>query len=81
MKEGQNKARAIVRRRRRPSLTWIDFLVIAATILTFAAILDATLGRAKASPPRSVQAIELQTARLPDDPGLVKARIRLAIGG
>ena len=81
MKEGQNKARAIVRRRRRPSLTWIDFLVIAATILTFAAILDATLGRAKASPPQSAQVLELQTARLPDDPGLVRARIRLAAGG
>lgn len=31
--------------RRRLSLAWIDFLVIAATVLTFAAIWSATVGR------------------------------------
>ena len=31
--------------RRRLSLTWIDFLVIAATVLTFAAVFSATVGR------------------------------------
>jgi hypothetical protein len=31
-------------KRRRLSLSWIDFLVIAASILTFAAVAGATLG-------------------------------------
>lgn len=31
-------------KRRRLSLGWIDFLVIAASILTFAAVASATLG-------------------------------------
>ncbi len=31
--------------RRRLPLTWIDFLVIAATVLTFAAVFSATVGR------------------------------------
>lgn len=31
-------------KRRRLSLTWIDFLVIAASILTFAAVAGATIG-------------------------------------
>ncbi|WP_296335216.1 hypothetical protein [Reyranella sp.] len=39
------KPKAIARDRRRLSLTWIDFLVIAATVLTFAAVFSATLGR------------------------------------
>lgn len=34
-----------LRPRRRLSLTWIDFLVVAATILTFAAVFSATVGR------------------------------------
>jgi hypothetical protein len=38
------KPKAVVRDRRRLSLTWIDFLVIAATVLTFAAVFSATLG-------------------------------------
>lgn len=78
MKEGRNKARVAVTPRRKWSLTWVDFLVIAATILTFAAVLDATLGRAKASPYDASRLIEVDTSSLPDDPGLVKARIRLA---
>jgi len=32
-------------KRRRLSLGWIDFLVIAASILTFAAVAGATIGR------------------------------------
>jgi len=31
-------------KRRRSSLTWIDFLVIAASIVTFAAVASATIG-------------------------------------
>jgi hypothetical protein len=39
------KPKAVVRDRRRLSLTWIDFLGIAATVLTFAAVFSATVGR------------------------------------
>jgi predicted transcriptional regulator len=31
-------------KRRRLSLTWVDFLVIAASVLTFAAVASATIG-------------------------------------
>jgi uncharacterized paraquat-inducible protein A len=34
-----------LRSRRRLSLTWIDFLVVAATILTFAAVFSAVVSR------------------------------------
>ncbi len=45
MKGTAKKPKAVVRDRRRLSLTWIDFLVIAATILTFAAVVSASVGR------------------------------------
>lgn len=75
---GENKPKTVVRRRRRLSLTWIDFLVIAATIVTFAAVLDATMARAKASSFGGYSSV--QTSQLPDDPDLIRARIRLATG-
>ncbi|HYX02523.1 MAG TPA: hypothetical protein VE963_10575, partial [Reyranella sp.] len=46
--ETTSKSRTIAHRRR-SALNWIDFLVIAAIILTFAAIVTTTLGRARAS--------------------------------
>ena len=71
------------RRHSRLSLTWIDFLVIAAIILTFAAIVSTTLGRARASTHNDASAptFSSEVSQVPDDPGLIKARIRLAIGG
>jgi hypothetical protein len=45
MNTTSSKPKAVARSRRRLSLTWIDFLVIAATILTFAAVFSATVGR------------------------------------
>jgi hypothetical protein len=81
-----NKSQTIARRRHsRLSLNWIDFLVITAIILTFAAIVSTTFGRARASayntalssPGFSTEVV----SQIPDDPGLIKARIRLAIGG
>ena len=76
-----NKSRTIARRRHsRLSLTWIDFLVIGAIVLTFAVIVSTTVSRAKASTHHSASSPELSTevSQIPDDPGLIKARIGLA---
>ncbi|WP_020695344.1 hypothetical protein [Reyranella massiliensis] len=85
MENGQNstesKATATVGKFRGNRLTWIDYLVIAATVLTFAVVADAALGRAKASaPPKPAAAVTAMVSQLPDDPGLIKARLRLAAG-
>jgi hypothetical protein len=77
-----NKTRTIARRHSRLSLTWIDFLVIAAIVLTFAAIVSTTVSRAKASTHNSTSSREFSTevSQIADDPGLIKAKIRLAAG-
>jgi hypothetical protein len=78
-----NKSQAIARRRHsRLSLTWIDFLVIAAIILTFAAIVSTTVSRAKASTHNGASSPEFSTevSQVREDPGLIKAKIRLAAG-
>jgi hypothetical protein len=78
-----NKSQAIARRRHsKLSLTWIDFLVIAAIILTFAAIVSTTVSRAKASTHNGASSPEFSTevSQVRDDPGLIKAKIRLAAG-
>jgi hypothetical protein len=77
-----NKTRTIARRHSRLSLTWIDFLVIAAIVLTFAAIVSTTVSRAKASTHNSTSSREFSTevGQIADDPGLIKAKIRLAAG-
>lgn len=80
MKYGQNKSRAAVQARRKASLTWIDALVVAAVILTAAAIIDTTVARAKAAPTPATGISWDTSNRLTDDPGLVRARVRLATG-
>jgi len=78
-----NKTQTIARRRHsRLSLTWIDFLVIAAIILTFAAIVGTTVSRAKALTHNgaSLPKFSTEVSQLPDDPGLIKAKLRLAAG-
>jgi hypothetical protein len=78
-----NKSQVIARRRSsRLSLTWIDFLVIAAIVLTFAVIVSTTVSRAKASTHNSTSSLEFSTdvSQLPNDPSLIKAKIRLAAG-
>ncbi len=73
--------------RRRLSLGWIDFLVIAATVLTFGAVVMGNMPSGKASMRTNVVPgnvpgnISVEISQLPDDPDLVRARIRLAIGG
>jgi hypothetical protein len=75
-----NKTRTIARRHSRLSLTWIDFLVIAAIVLTFAAIVSTTVSRAKASTHHSASspAFSTEVSQIQDDPGLIKARIGIA---
>ena len=82
MKHGEKKSKAAVDVRRKTSVTWVDLLVVAAVILTIAAIVDTTAARAKAAPvPPTGIAWDTGSHQLPDDPGLVRARIRLATGG
>ena len=81
MESMTNKSRTIARRRHsRLSLTWIDFLVIAAIVLTFAAIVSTTVSRAKASTHNGAPEFSTEVSQVPDDPGLIKAKIRLAAG-
>ncbi|MBV8187191.1 MAG: hypothetical protein JOY64_00955 [Alphaproteobacteria bacterium] len=72
----------IAHRRSRSSLTWVDFLVIAAIIVTFAAIVSTTVGRARASTYNNITpsvSTEIGDAHI--DSSLIKARLRLATGG
>ena len=80
MESSTNKTRTIARRHSRLSLTWIDFLVIAAIVLTFAVIVSATVSRAKASTHHSASSPEFSTevSQIQDDPGLIKARVGFA---
>lgn len=82
MESATNKPKTIARHHRL-SLTWIDFLVIAAIILTFAAIVSSTVSHARTSTHNgaSSAAFSTEISQIPDDPGLIKARIRLAVGG
>jgi hypothetical protein len=69
--------------RRGSATVWIDFLVLAAAALAFAAI--AIAHGAPAPPSRAAglraQDVTVQTSQLPQEPDLIKARIRLATGG
>jgi len=62
------------------ALTWIDFLVIGAIALTFAAIASTTVSRAKASDHYDPPTFATEVGQSPADAGLIKARIRLAVG-
>lgn len=89
MKSAISKPQPAVRSRpARSALNWVDFLVIAAIVATFATIIGTTLNNAKAatvvapetaSSTRLVPADERPSGSF--DPALVKARIRLASGG
>jgi len=77
------KAKAISYRPRRAALNWVDYLVIAATALTFAAVVAANNPHAARAQTRAsiIPAAELpaQMAQLSDNPGLIKAKIGLAL--
>jgi len=69
--------------RRRLSLGWIDFLVIAATVLTFGAVVMANIPNDRSSMRTGVLSrdVPLEISQRADDPDLVRARIKLAVGG
>lgn len=70
MESTTNKTRTIARRRSRLSLNWIDFLVIAAIVLTFVAIVTTTLGSSRESAHDSASSTGFSTeaGRIPDVP-------------
>ncbi len=82
MKTGRNKPRAIAipYEYRRMRFSWVDLLVVVAALLTLAVVVDAATGHAKAAPVSKSSLISPEVSQLPDDPGLIKARIRLATG-
>ena len=83
MNNGQKKKRAIAVPYELPKsrFSWIDLLVIAAALITLAVVIDASTGRAKAAAPISqATLITPENSQLAEDPGLLKARIRLASG-
>ena len=80
-----NKPKAIPYRPRRAALNWVDYLVIAATVLTFLVVLAANnphAVRAQSRPSDIITASELpaQTSQLGGTASLIKARIGLAMG-
>jgi hypothetical protein len=80
-----NKAKAVTYRPKRAALNWVDYLVIAATVLTFLAVLAANnphnaRAQTRASLITSTDLPE-QTAQQQIDPGLIKAAIGLKIAG
>lgn len=83
MNQGQKKKRAIAvpYELRKSRFSWIDLLVIAAALVTLAVVVNASVGHAKTAPPVSqANLITPEVSQLPDDPGLLRARIRLAAG-
>lgn len=85
MNSPEHKAKAVPYRPRRASLNWIDYLVMAATVLTFAAVVAANTSHA--APARNMSTVipasELpaQTSMLGSQAGMIKARIGLAMAG
>lgn len=78
------QAKAIPYRPKRAALNWVDYVVIAATVATFAVVVAVNNPHAARAQTRStlVPASELpvQAGQLPGDAGLIKAKIGLATG-
>jgi hypothetical protein len=76
------QAKAIAYRPKRAALNWADYLVIAATVATFAVVVAVNNPHAARAQTRStlVPAADLptQSSQLHDDAGLIKAKIGLA---
>jgi hypothetical protein len=81
----QQTAKAVPYRPRRAALNWVDYLVIAATALTFAAVVAANSPHPARAQTTStiIPASELpaQVSSPGELPGLIKARIGLALAG
>ena len=77
-----SRAKAIPYRPKRAALNWVDYLVIAATIVTFATVVAVNNPHAARAQTRStlISASELptQTSQVHEDVDLIKAKIGLA---
>ncbi|MSP77904.1 MAG: hypothetical protein EXR12_17435 [Rhodospirillaceae bacterium] len=77
----QPQARAIARRRSKSALNWVDFLVIAATVLTFAVVVIANNPHSKKSSHTwLLKDASLQTGHVHEDIDVVRVRLRVATG-
>jgi hypothetical protein len=76
------QSKAVAYRPKRAALNWVDYLVIAATIATFATVVAVNNPHAARAQSRTtlVPASELavQTGEVHEDAGLIKAKIGLA---
>ena len=83
MKPSTDRPMAIARNSRKLALTWLDFLVIAATVLTFGAVLIANIPNGTTLMRTGVLPTDgpVEISQIPNDPDLVRARIKLANGG
>jgi hypothetical protein len=79
------QAKAVPYRPKRAALNWTDYLVIAATAITFAAVVAANNPHAARAQNRAdlIQSSQLpdQASALPDSPELIKAKIGLLANG
>ena len=79
-----SQAKAIPYRPKRAALNWVDYLVIAATVATFAVVIAINNPHVARAQTRSsvITAAELpaQSGQVHDDAGLIKAKIGLATG-
>ena len=78
-----SKSKAIPYRPKRAALNWVDYLVIAATVLTFLVVVAANNPHAARAASRLVDIIPaselpVQTSQTGGDAGLIKARIAIA---
>ena len=81
----EQRAKAVPYRPRRAALNWVDYLVIAAISLTFAAVVAASNPHMARAQARStvIPAAELpvQGSQVGERPGMIKARIGLTLAG
>jgi hypothetical protein len=81
-----DKFKAIPYRPKRAALNWVDYLVIAATVLTFLVVIAANNPHAARAMSHATADIipasqlPVQTGQLGGDAGLIKARLGLALG-
>ena len=79
-----NQAKAATYKPKRAALNWVDYLVIAATALTFIAVVAANNPHAARAQTRStvISSADLpeQTTQIASEPDLIKAGIGLRLG-
>ncbi len=77
----KRKSRTTARPFRPDALNWIDFLVMGAIALTFVVIASTTISHAKASDHNDPPTFSTEGGQTPANADMIKARIRLAVGG